>query len=307
MKKKLLILIYCVWGLTYNLCAENIFFTSDRQLTPNCRELFDALNFPQEIVNADSCVENWENHVLDFLYNNSWLDGEYPTARGKNVNFDKVIKFLEKTGIILEKIPSKTRYDYIVVMSNNGVEAIFNDKFFRKNVGPLLFTGDISCRAPIIILQNGQNLLSMRDSRWACRQADSYGTMYSFIENLWNQTNKQFNLHSEFIHIPFLSKERTAAVDVLSIIMNGHEHFIKPSGHLLIVSSSGNLSQKEDLLKAVIKDANIISIDIVGYEVSPYKYRQFHNIEPLTQAIFSKLSDVICDEYNSILIGNNSK
>ncbi len=307
--KKFLILSFIFLSTICHLQADWEFFTQDGKLTADCKELFDALNLPKEIVDAETLGRLWESQVIDFLHQNSWMDGEYRNKRGDVVNFDKVIDLLEKLKVITCSAVDliDEAYDYVVIMSDNAVEARLNARFWQYLVnsdkGHFLVDG-----MPVLLFQNGRSLLSVRDSRAAFKCVSS-GLLRDYVRYIWEHIPEEFNRFLlQHIFISYCvepstkSLKGTDMMDILQVMVNGDKRYGKIGGNILVICSNKNLSEKREQIENIVfvPGSNITNCCVMGYSVVPlngWRFNCCHNIEPFSCAVFNKLTELIYSNF----------
>ncbi len=304
MKKILTVILNCLL-FVFSLKADGIFFSSNGNLTRDCQELFDALNLPNYIVDAHSWSDYWCRDVLTFLKTNCWVDGEYKEARGNNVDFDKVIDFSEKLGVISHNLPGKNVYDYVVIMCDNAIEARLNCKLWTTLM-QLNQNSRLLVNKSVIVFVNGQWLLSMWDGRWSFKMSDD-GSLNSLVRYLYKLVIDTNKYPTEVVRISYCSVDpycrndfvrKAKMVDILQEVVNKHQ--IK--GDILIITPSEYVSKKLEQIKNIVTsdDSSINSYEVVGYSViQPSECVDMcQSVEVFSACFFDKLSELMEKEYN---------
>ncbi len=306
MKKVLTVILNCLFFVC-SLKAGGAFFCSNGNLTRDCQELFDALNLPNYIVDAHSWRNYWYRDVLTFLKTNCWVDGEYEEARGNNVDFDKVIDFSEKLGVISHNLPKKNVYDYVVIMCDNAIDARLNCKLWTALM-QLNQNSRLLVNKSVVVFINGQRLLSMRDGRWSFKMSDD-GSLNSLVRYLYQLVIDTNKYSTEVVDISYCGVDpyyrncftRIAKmVDILQEVVNKRQI----NGDILIITPSEYVSKKLEQIKNIVTsdDSNINSYEVVGYSViQPSEYvNMCQSAEVFSACFFDKLSELMEKEYNAM-------
>jgi hypothetical protein len=136
MKKLFVLFLLLGVLLCATIRAESVFFNGDGSPTDDCVRLFDALNFPVNIVDAESCSKFFKGEGWSFLRQNSWLDGKYPNSRNMPVNFNVALDLFGKMGVVRKNMPlfPLQNYNYIMIVSETMPEMLLNYKFFTEEI-----------------------------------------------------------------------------------------------------------------------------------------------------------------------------